>query len=326
MKRCVFAGWFGLFLWTVGAWPCAAEDTVYRETEGRKAWFTFLKPACETPAKQLDYARKLRAKGSWRAVRQYRALVASWPTSPEALLAQMEKAKTLDDRGHWAAAFEAYTETLDQYSSLVPYDQIVERQYVIAKQVLQQRSARWLFGGFPAPEQAIPLLEGIVKRAPRASFAAEAQYQIAQAYASNEDFEMAVSSYGLVLSLYPDSEWAQESTFQRAFLLFELSKRSPNDRQLSEDTWYALSFAMHKYPKNNHVKLAENYLATTQTRRIFQAYRIALYYDRSGTKPGAALVMYRLFVKRFPDAPQIEGVQARIEVLTQQIAEKAGAL
>jgi outer membrane protein assembly factor BamD (BamD/ComL family) len=326
MKRRVAAGCIGLALCFGFGRPesCLARDSTYRETEGPRRWYTFLKPARETPAEQLEYARTLRARNSWRTDRHYRALVASWPTSPEAREALMERARALDLRGKPEAASKAYAEALDRLPADESYDQIVKRQYEIAQEMLQYKAARWFFGGFPAPERAVPLLESVLKAAPRAPFASTAQYQIAEAYELSGDFEMALPSYGLVLSLYPDSGWAREAAFHRAFVLCDLSRKAPNDRKLSEDAWHALTFLLRRYPEDANREQALERLDVVQARRIRQDYRVALYYDRTLKRPEAAIVTYRLFLSRFPDAPQVEEARNRLAELTERTVGKEG--
>lgn len=326
MSKRIAAGCLALGLGLGSGLPgvCLAREAVHREIEGPRPWYTFLKPAKDTPSDQLAYARSLRDRKSWRTDRHYRALAASWPNSPEARDALVERARALDARGKREKASEAYGEALDRFPAGVPYDEFVERQYALAQEVLQSRAAPWLFGGFPTPERAIPILEGVLKRAPQAAYAPKAQFQIAEAYEKIGDLEMALPSYGLVLSLYPETEWARKAAFNRALVLSELSRKAPNDRKLSEDAWHALTFVMQRFPDDPDMDRARELLATTQERRIRQAYRVALYYDRTLKKPSSALIAYRVFLERFPDAPQAGDVRLRIAELLSMTAQKEG--
>lgn len=326
MNRRLAAGCIALWL-AAGFLPpavCAARETVHREVEGPRPWYTFLKPARDNPADQLAYARTLRDRNSRRTDRHYRALVASWPNSPEAREAIVERARALDARGKKEKACEAYGEALDRFPASVPYAEFVDRQYVLAQDVLQSRAAPWLFGGFPTPERAVPLLEGVLKRAPQSSFAPKAQFQVAEAYEKSGDLEMALPSYGLVLSLYPETEWGRKAAFNRAMVLCELSRKSPNDRKMSEDAWHALTYVMQRFPDDPDMDRARKLLEDTNERRIRQAYRVALYYDRTLKRPSSALIAYRLFLERFPDAPQAGEVRMRIAELLAAPAPKEG--
>ncbi|MDZ4200087.1 MAG: outer membrane protein assembly factor BamD [Kiritimatiellia bacterium] len=317
----------GVFCAQVALAADASSTESYRETEGRRPWYSGRRPAMATPAAQLEHARNLRHKGSRRtAVRQYRALVASWPASPEAALAQWEVAQTLDERGKADAAFEAYGEALDRYAGAIPTDPIVARQFDIARQTFQHRSARWMFGGFSSPERAIPLLESLLTRSPQAAFAAEAQMLLARAHEKNDEPETAAAAYGQVVFRYPQSEWAEEAAYRRSLTLYRLSERSPNDTRRAEDALHALDHFLRGHPDSPRGLEAKAYRDQIQNRRIRQAFDKARHYDSPRRSPAAALAAYRLFLERFPDTPQAEFARERVRILTAAAAEGQGAL
>jgi hypothetical protein len=81
---------------------------------------------------------------------------------------------------------------------------------------------------------------------------------------------------------------------------------------------------MQRFPDDPDMDRARELLKTTQERRIRQAYQVALYYDRTLKRPSSALVAYRLFLERFPEAPQAGVVRLRIAELLTNPASKKG--
>lgn len=301
--------------------PGRAEEEfssrAFREMEGRRPWYSFRRPARKTPGAQLEHARQLREQGSRRsAASQYRALVASWPASPEAALAQYELGLTEDSRGRLLHAFEAYAEALEKYGAALPYDRILDRQLDIAREIMNRRVARWLFGGFEDPGKAVPLLEKLLELAPASPTVPEVRFLIGQAWEAGAEWAPAITAYTQVVFDHADSPWAVEAAYRRAMILYNLSRRSPNDGRILDDAGFALSFFTRNYPQDPRVDEARDLNEDIQARRARHAFAIAAHYDRA-RKRDAALSVYRSFLERFPHAQQVD-------LARQRIAELAG--
>lgn len=301
--------------WTTAG--CATSGRVYQEAPRPKSWYTLLKPAYGMPAEQLTYARKLRDTGHVRrAGRHYRALVASWPTVPEAVTAQREYADLLFTRGLWEDAFNAYNDLQDRYAGQFAYGPVLERQFDLATRVMKQRTWRLFFGGFDAPENAIPLFEDLVRNAPSSAQAAESQFRIGEAHEFNGDWAEAAIAFTEAQYRYPNEKWAEEAAFRRARCLCRLADESPRDLQLAEDAWYAMNQFIRLHPDSRFVAEGRPLMDALYRRRADQAFTKALYYDRHGKNPEAARLSYEVYVAQFPGAPRIEEARRRIAELT----------
>lgn len=297
-----------------------ADAKPYEETQKTHSWLSFNRPAEHTSAGQLARAEKFRADGRLRAAsRAYRALVTTWPGSGEAPVAQFHGAQVLQERGKLDDAFDAYQFLMDHYTGSFPYDQVLSNQFEIATGTMQKRRGKFLmFGGWKAPERAIPMFEKLIENGPRWEKAPECQYMIGRAYELSEQQDLAVASYLIVMQRYPDSPFARDSAFARARCWYLLSEDSPNDEESLEQAWTAVSIYLASYPDAEDATLAKEMKTTLLSRRARASYDKAIYYDKVAKKPKAALQSYQNFVKLFPNSEWTSLAQVRIEELSKQ--------
>jgi outer membrane protein assembly factor BamD (BamD/ComL family) len=294
-----------------------ARAKAYEESTKKHSWFSLSRPAKKTPEAQLAWARQLHQQGRLRkATRAYRALAVTWPGSPEVVLGRLGMAQTLDERGKREDAFDAYHELATRFTGGYSYDQVVTRQFEIARETMERRRGGiFFFGGFRAPERAVPMFEKTLQNAPRAPFAAEAQYLIGRAYEESEQLELAVVAYMTAQHRYPNSPWAPKAAFGRARALVRLSEESPNDEEALEQAWAAVVVFINTYPQSDDIELARAYRDTLLRRRARAAYDKAVFYDRIARRPAAAWRAYDNFVRQFPNSEWTAIARARMESL-----------
>jgi len=304
-----------------GLWATPAPAKPYVETQKKHSWFSFNRPAKKNPTDQLAYADRLFAEGHLRkAGNAYKALAVTWPGSPEAVPAQLRYARSLDARGKSDKAFEAYQSLMEANAGGFPYDDVLQRQFDLAQEMMNRRHGRLLlFGGFKAPERAVPMFEKVVKNGPRSPRAAEAQYLIGWAYEISDQLELAVVAYMTAQHRYPESEYAEKASFGRARTLYRLSEESPNDEEALEQAWAGVLLFLNSYPQSEEIEVAKAYRDTLLSRRARTAYDKAVFYDRKAKKPSAALQAYRSFIKLFPGSEWVPVAQSRIDQLAAQV-------
>lgn len=301
----------------------AVYAEVYVESEKEHGWFSFSRPAKDTPGAQFAHARELLTSGKINPARRaFRSLTITWPGSAEAPLAQYAYARILDERDKKLAAFEAYQVLMTSYSGRFPnYDQILQRQFEIAKWEMTRKRSRFVFGGFTAPERAIPLFESVIKNGPRSPLAAEAQYLIGEAYEGTFEYQLAVVAYSTTLHRYPFSPFAEKASFARARALNALSREFPNNLQAREEAWAAVMAFMRSYPDSGAMNEARAIRDQLLTRRAGAAFEIADYYDRIARRPQVALESYREFLQLYPQATQAGKAGQRIRELTAKLEQ-----
>lgn len=293
----------------------------YEETQKTHSWFSFNRPSKKNPVDQLAHADALFEAGKMRkAGRAYKALAITWPGSPQVIPAQLRYARTLDARHKLEPAFDAYQALMEGNAGGFAYDEVLKRQFEIAQEIMNKRKGKLLiFGGFKAPEHAIPLFEKVVQNGPRAPFAPQAQYLIGQCNEFAEEYELAVVAYMTAQHRYPLSPYAEKAAFGRARALYTLSEESPNDADALEQALAGVVLFLNRYPDSEETELAKAYRDTLYTKRVRAAYNQALFYDKLTRKPVAALQAYRSFVKMYPRSEWAEVAQQRIDELAAHV-------
>jgi len=290
----------------------------YTEAQPPHGWHPFLHAAKTNPKDQLAYARQLEQAGRVRAaIKQLRALVLTWPTTPEAATAQFSYARLLDDRRDWSAAFDEYTYLIEHYAGTFPYDEVLDRQFRIAKLMMNRRKARFLFfPGFAAPERAVPLFEKIIAHGPEWRKADEAQFLIGRAYELNKQYELAVVADTAVQVHYPHSPYAELAAFGRAVCLDRLSRETPHDEAALEEAWSAAAQFVQLYPKSGQLAAALKLRDELYHRRAQIAFSRADFYDRIARQPKSALIEYRDFIRLYPQSEWAARARQRVEALS----------
>lgn len=298
--------------------PIAEGARAYTETQDSRGWHLFLRPARSNPSAQLAFAQDLEQTGRLRAAaRQYRALVAFWPQASEAATAQTAYAGILERRGRIMRAFQAYQVLFERYVGEFPYETIHERQFQIARSVMDQRRGRfWFFPGFTAPERAVPLLETVYSNGLESARAPQAQYLVGRAYELSLQIEPALQAYETTITMYPDHPYALRAELARARCLHQLAREAPSDQLQLDEAWAAITVFLNEHPKSEFEEEAQKIRSDLYQRRAQAAYRVALYYDAIERRPQAALRAYQQFVKLFPDTPWTQTAADRIAVLS----------
>ncbi len=279
--------------------------------------FARLRNIPESPAAQLRRAEALDEAGRVRrARRNYRLLVSRWPASAEAAQAQRRFAALLHAQGREEAAFDAYRTLLERYPHEVPYEEIMERKYRIAQEVKKRRRMRFLFGGYRAPESALPLFETIVELAPGSEWAVQAQLNVGRILEEKRDYNKAAEAYSRLLQLFPDSPYAVDAVVRRAVSLCEDSRRHRNDVRRMNEAAFALEHALQRVEDAEVEAELTDRLAQVQERRARQRFDQALYYEKSERNPDAAAIGYRALLRDFPDIePWSEKARRRLETI-----------
>lgn len=297
-----------------------ADAKPYVESVPVRGFHLFTRPHKKDPAAQWDYVQSLdRANKTRAAGRQAYALRLFWPYADEAPQAQQFYARSLDRRNRPQQAFDAYQHLVETYPGRFNFNEVLARQMHLAKAVMKRRKGKFLFlPGFNAPERAIPLFEKIVQNAPESAVTAEAYYLIGQAHERVYEYPQAIDAYFTTLNRFPTSPFAEPAAYGQAICHIRIAQDSPEDNRAVETAVAACDLYLQRYldmPRADEIRTARQDLLQRQARNAFARAR---YYDHILHNPAAALIEYRAFLARHPNAEQAAEARRRVQKLTRQ--------
>lgn len=260
-----------------------AEPLPYKES--RTGNYLYLNPFRHKPASSAEhweYATSLRDQGKTSAaIKQYEILLKRWPDSPQSAAAKQAVGDLYFKEGKNKEAFDAYEELIQSYyTGLKNYDMILENQYAIAQREMTRRRMKFLFGGYTAPERAVPYLESIIRNAPQWERAPEMQFQIGEAYRRNGDLELAVEAYTTVEYRYPDSPFAEKAAWAKMESLKKLVEKTPYSVDMRERAQLAVQLFVANYPDSDKVIEADHFADELAERAAQHDFEVGGFYER----------------------------------------------
>ena len=292
----------------------------YQET--RSGNYFYLNPFSYKPAtaeEHWSYAESLRERGYAKSARkQYEIFVKRWPENAKAAAAKQEIAELYFAKGKNKKAFTAYEELIQQYyTSITDYDAILDQQFIIAEKEMNRKRMRWLFGGYRAPERAVPLFESIIKNAPQWERAPEMQYMIGQAYQKNDDQEMAIVAYAAAEYRYPNSPYAEKAAVSKIDSFKELVESTPYSVDIREQAQLSAGLFSELYTNSQHIAEAQQFGKELHGMDAEHNYEIGRFYERvpRPVQTNSAVIYYNKVIKKFGDTEYAAKAAERLRVL-----------
>ncbi len=285
---------------------CATSVPYTESAEGRYLYLNPFAHKPATPEQHWDYAASLRDEGKTEdAARQFDILVKRWPDSPEAPAARRAAADLYFAAGEYEDAFESYEELVSRYFNRIRnYDEVLERQWTLARRVLNRRRMGWLFGGYRAPKQAVPYMQSILRAAPQWERAPEIQYTIGEAWRESGDADMAIAAYSAVEYRYPDSPFAERAAFAKLNVLYDWVEKTPYSVELREQAQLAAALFNSLYPDSEHRATVRAIERDLQRRALRHNREIAAFYADTPEGPKEKAVRIYMPETAQPAAPE----------------------
>lgn len=305
---------------------CASKGAAYTVVEkGSGSLRSTFDKKMSTPEDQFKYAQLTWDSGSLRkAERQMLYLVRRWPSSKEAPEAARARADILFERGYTEKAFDAYQFLIDNYSGRMKgYDEVLEKQFIIAKKIMDRRRFRWIFGGYTTPEESIEYFETMIRNGPQSEHAAEAQFLIGQCYQSEKEYELAIVSYQILGYRYPDSAYAEEAAWQQVQCLLLLHQKYPRNPDLRERLLTMTDLFNALFPDSKYIepiKKTRNDLYQTSADAV---YDIGQFYSKIAKKPESAILYNEALKKEYPFSERAPEAEQQITTLKSKLSTSA---
>ena len=262
------------------------------------------------------------------ALKAARRTVRSWPLSDYAPRAQYLLGRCYEAKGNDERAFKEYQKLLEKYPKVDNYEEVLQRQFVIANRYL---GGQWfkLWGYipfFPSMDKASDMYDKIIKNGMYSEVAAQAQLNIGAAREKQSDFPQAVKAYETAADRYHDQrKVAADALYKAGQAYTKQAKTAEYDQNSASKAIETFSSFAALYPEDARVREVEKIILDLKTEQARGALKIARFYEKKKQWDGAR-VYYNEIVNIDPNSKFAEEAKRRIEVLkkktTQQTAQK----
>lgn len=294
--------------------PVFKETDPYEKPD-RKEPSMWHRPGADTPAAQLALAARYeKEKRLSRAISANRSLVHKWHNAREAVTAQLNLARLLEEDGAYEDAFLEYQYLITYFAGQFPFLDTLDRQYRCAN-VICHTDHTFLGFSTRAVSDVRRLYERILLNGPNWAKAPEVAMRIGALRESEKEIPEAIAAYEQVQNRFPGTDAAHDAAYRAAICRSEFSLAHPRDAQARNDAVAALNAFLRKYGNDPLAGNLRTHLKVLDGQTMAAAFAQAVFYDRQRHDGAAAMAAYRDFQRRFPDAPQAKEAAARLQVL-----------
>jgi outer membrane protein assembly factor BamD (BamD/ComL family) len=301
----------GLFAWPL---RCPAP-LVYRAGEG----WTYESPGgakwTRGRAKdQYDVAKQAYDDKRYRlASKAARRTVARWPLSDYAAQAQYLLGLCYEARKWDEKAFKEYQKAIEKYPKIQNFDQILERQFAIAKRFMGgQWFKLWgLIPFFPSMEKTAEMFTRVVRNGPFSPVGPQAQMSLGATREKQREYELAVKAYEKAADMYHDDpKVASDALYAAALAWQRQAKTAEYDQGAAVSAIATFTDFITLYPNDSRVAAAQRAIVEMRAEQARGAMRIAMFYEKRHQWDGAR-VYYNEVVSLSRDPDSEYAVQAR---------------
>ena len=267
---------------------------------------------------QLEVAQSAFDKKNYSlALKAARRVVRVWPLSDFAPQAQYLVGRCHEESGRDEKAFKEYQKLLEKHPKMVNYQEVLERQYVIADKYL---AGKWfkLWGYipfFPSMERTAGMFDKVVKNGPYSDIAPQAQMKIGAAREKQRNYSLAVKAYELAADRYHDRPNIAADALYRAGLAFNKQAQTADYDQGSAGQAIAtFTDFMTLYPSDPRVPEAQKIITSLKEEQARGNFRTAQFYEKRKRWNGA-MVYYNEVLVQDPNSRYATEARERIDTL-----------
>jgi len=255
--------------------------------------------------------------------------VSRWPFSDYAPDAQYLMARCYEERGQDEKAFKAYQKLIEQYPKLTNYNEVVQRQFIIANRFL---AGEWyklwdIIPFFPSMEKTIKLYEQIIKNGPYSDVAPPSQLNIAAAYEKKTaifvtapDYPAAAKAYERAADRYADQKWGTEALYKSGLAYTKQAKRAEYDQSIASQAIASFTDFMTLHPEDTRAGEARKIINSLKTEQARGSFDVAQYYEKKHRWRGA-LIYYNEVLSNDPGSKYAELARRRIDEIKKRTGQ-----
>lgn len=255
-----------------------------------------------------------------RRAREARRLVLDWllnnrqhPLRDQGLLLMAESLYQLRDP---IKAFYYLDELLDTYPESPLFVPALEKQFQIADSLLSGFRGRFLgLRIISYEDEAIEMLFRIQMRAPGSQLAERSLLRTADHYYATAQYDLAADVYARYAERYPRSPLLDRVLLRQAFSNLAQFRGVRFDPTPVVDAREQLSAILVRFPETAEQENVPGVIERIDRTLARKLYITGDFYQRTG-QPSAAVYLYELVLKQYPDTPEAELAQTRLARLS----------
>jgi outer membrane protein assembly factor BamD (BamD/ComL family) len=300
-------------------------------------WAGFAAPAAAADLRELtpeEKAQKYLKEGKaaaeggdlGAALDRFQIIMRRYADSSVAAEAQYEIGQLYERNREFVNAFEAYQGVIDGYRESDFFTESLAGQYRVAVRVHReyQRDPEEQAPGLPERYVASEMMYRLVQSARRSEFAPLAQYQLAVSLQKEKLPMEALKEHENMILEYPDHHYADDSSFQIAYILYTNLVQGSRDQGAVERAEFAFEDFLASYPDSVKAPEARFLLERLHARTVENLAETAETYRRLG-KDRAARMVYRDLLRSYPQVVDDEKLARRVEKLEEELRQETAA-
>jgi len=230
----------------------------------------------ETPQAQFQHAMDLYKAGDPdKALKEFHNLLKHYPKAREAADAQFFIAEVQEYQGNLMQAFKDYQLTLDKYPFTQRAEQIVERQFGIAKKMMNG-DRKW----FQSDYDVVEILRAVISNAPYGPYASEAQYKIGLYLQEKKLLQEARDEFEKTMNDYPGTEWARAAKYQIGVSDAKRSAGPQYNQEVTKSAIEEFEEFVEKYPDAELSQEAKDRIGNLREKEAESQFVVAEFYEK----------------------------------------------
>lgn len=243
-----------------------------------------------------------------RALDKFGTVIKSYRHSTYAGKAQLRRAEIFENHQELIKAFNSYQAVIDNYPSLEGgFAKAILGQLRIARRSVELWRRSDIYGHEP-DKKKVPkrgelgkLLEVVHQNGKYTNFAPEILYELGIAFQKESRLRSARLAFGEIIDKFPESDFADDASFQLAFIDYLKVVNGDTRGELKADI--GLREMIQNYPESEKIAQAKYCLEQLQILNAQRLTDLALFYEKAGNIASAKLYIETVF-RDFPEAAQ----------------------
>jgi len=258
----------------------------------------------DTPKEQLEVGLGFYESKEYKeAIREFQKLIKYYPRALQAPEAQYHIGLCLEEQGEVFKAFKEYQVVIDKYPFSELAVEIVQRQYDIGMQLLENSNNRGKFmdAFIGADYNVIDVFKTVIKNAPYSDLAAPSQYKIGLYLQEKRLYQEARDEFEKVLNDYPESEWIKAAKYQIALADAQRSTAAQYDQKITQSAVDEFDEFVEMYPDAELSNQAKDQIYQLREKEAENSFVVAQFYEKQKNYK-AAKIYYQGVVDDFENS------------------------